>query len=206
MVEHPLVVGEEELAAAFEHHAQALLPHQRLEPRDRRGGRHQVVALRSEPQSRKAGIVEKDIRRARRVRTSEDASAEAGLNVSTPKAHRGAAIADFNNDGKPDVVVSALNEPAELWENTTTNGGNWLVIRLQGVKSNRDGIGASIRVDKQYNHMTTSFGYASSTLAGVHFGLGAKTVAEEIEIRWPSGTVQKLAGVKANQALTVRER
>jgi hypothetical protein len=137
--------------------------------------------------------------------TFEDASEESGLNKAPPKAHRGAAVADFNNDGKMDVVVSALNQAAELWENTTSNGANWLMLKLEGVKSNRDGIGAVVRVDNQYNQMTSSFGYASSSLQGVHFGLGSKTVADEIEIRWPSGIVQRLSHVKAGQVLAVRE-
>ena len=135
----------------------------------------------------------------------QDLSSTAGLNASTPKAHRGAAIADFNGDGKLDVAVSALNEPAELWENVSSSGGNWLILKLEGVKSNRDGIGARVRADKQHNQMTTSFGYASSTLQGVHFGLGVKAFVEEVEIRWPSGTIQKLQNVKANQTLAIRE-
>jgi len=137
--------------------------------------------------------------------TFRDASAEAGLRASPPKAHRGAAIADLNGDGKLDIVVSALNEPAELWENVTGGRSNWLAIRLEGSKSNRDGIGSLVRVDKQWDWMTSSYGYASSSLSAVHFGLGAKSVADEVEIRWPSGAVRKLRDVKANQILTVTE-
>ncbi|MFB3778728.1 MAG: CRTAC1 family protein [Bryobacteraceae bacterium] len=134
-----------------------------------------------------------------------DASAAAGLNRSVPKVHRGAALGDFNSDGRMDVVVSSQNDPAELWENVSPGEANWLMLRLQGVKSNRDGIGARIRVDNQHNQMTTSFGYASSSHQGVHFGLGSKTVAGEVEIRWPSGIAQTLKNVKANQVLDVRE-
>ncbi len=135
----------------------------------------------------------------------EDASAGSGLDIASPKAHRGAALADFNNDGRIDVVVSALNDAAELWENVTPGAGNWLSVRLIGTKSNRDGIGAVVRADDQYNHMTTSFGYGSSSHQGVHFGLGAKTAAAEVEIRWPSGIVQSLRNVAANREIVVRE-
>jgi hypothetical protein len=138
-------------------------------------------------------------------RLYDDVSEAAGLNQAEPKAHRGAVFADFNNDGKIDIAVSTLNQPAELWENVTPAGAHWLLIELQGVRSNRDGIGARIRVDSQYNQMTTSFGYASSSHQGVHFGLGAKAVAREIEIRWPSGIVQLLNDVPADQVLVVRE-
>ena len=91
---------------------------------------------------------------------------------ASPQAHRGAAFGDFNGDGRIDVVVSALGEPAELWENRTANAGNWIAFRLTGTKSNRDGIGARIRVGKQWNEMTSAAGYASSSLSAVHFGRG----------------------------------
>jgi enediyne biosynthesis protein E4 len=104
------------------------------------------------------------------------------------------------------VVVSALGEPAELWENTSPAENHWLVLKLSGTKSNRDGIGARVRIGNQYNHMTTAVGYASSSDLGVHFGLGSADTAGKIEIRWPSGIVQALTGVKANQVLTVREQ
>jgi hypothetical protein len=121
------------------------------------------------------------------------------------KAHRGAGFGDFNGDGRIDAVVSSLGEPAELWENVSPGAGHWLIVKLRGTKSNRDGIGARIRIGSQYNEMNTATGYASSADWGVHFGLGAATVADKIEIRWPSGVMQTLAGVKADQVLIVTE-
>ena len=79
------------------------------------------------------------------------------------------------------------------------------MIKLTGTKSNRDGIGAVIAIDGQYNHMTTSAGYASSSHFGTHFGLGTASLVSKIEIRWPSGIVQVLRDVPANQILKVRE-
>lgn len=137
--------------------------------------------------------------------TFRDVSAEAGAGFQAPRAHRGAAFADFNDDGKIDVVVSAIGERAELWENVSPGENSWLILKLQGVRSNRDGIGARIRIGTQYNHMTTSVGYASSSYFGVHFGLGQAKFAERIEIRWPSGIEQVLAHVPVNQVLRVRE-
>jgi hypothetical protein len=122
-----------------------------------------------------------------------------------PRAHRGAAFADFNHDGRIDVVVSAIGEPPELWENISPADNAWLIIQLEGSRSNRDGIGAEIRIGDQHNGMTSAVGYASSSHAGVHFGLGRAKMVERIEIRWPSGTRQVLTGVPVNQILRVRE-
>jgi hypothetical protein len=133
----------------------------------------------------------------------QDVSAEAGLTLV--KAHRGAAFADFDGDGRVDIVVSSLGAPAELWENVSPEPGHWLVLRLRGTKSNRDGIGARIRIGDQYAEMATACGYASSSTWGVHFGLGAVAVVPNIEIRWPSGVRQSLRDVRADQVLTVTE-
>jgi hypothetical protein len=132
-----------------------------------------------------------------------DVSAEAGLRLA--RAHRGSAFADFNNDGKIDVVVSALGEPAELWQNISPDVNHWLILKLTGTRSNRDGIGAKIRLGSQSNHVTTAVGYASSSPQSVHFGTGKLEKVELIEIRWPSGIVQTLRNIPTNQVLDVRE-
>ncbi len=137
--------------------------------------------------------------------TFRDVSAEVGEGFRTAKAHRGSGFADFDNDGKMDVVVAALGEPAELWHNVSPDSNHWLVLKLIGTRSNRDGIGARIRLGNQSNHMTTAVGYASSSHQGVHFGTGKAEKIEKIEIRWPSGAVQVLTDVAPNQSLEVRE-
>jgi hypothetical protein len=137
--------------------------------------------------------------------TFRDVSSDAGVDFQLTRAHRGAAFADFNNDGKIDVVVSALGEPAELWQNVSPDDNSWLILKLRGVKSNRDGIGARIRIGNQYNHMTANVGYASSSHTGLHFGLGKAKQAARIEIRWPGGIEQVLTNVRANQVLQVTE-
>ena len=142
--------------------------------------------------------------------TFHDVSDEAGPALQIRAAHRGCAFGDLNNDGKIDVVVSAIGSPAELLYNTSTSDNHWILIRTVGVKSNRDGIGTRIKITGasgfvQYNHVTTAGSYASSNDPRVHFGLGADKVIKEIELRWPSGTVQLLHNVKADQILTVRE-
>jgi len=134
----------------------------------------------------------------------------AGLTAQPPSRHRGSAVGDLNGDGKLDVVVSAINAPAEIWMNASPDKNHWLEIKLQGTKSNRDGIGARIKVvtaaGAQYNHMTTAVGYASSSAGPVHFGLGQSATADLVEIHWPSGIVQTLKNVPADQVLKVKEQ
>ena len=135
--------------------------------------------------------------------TFRDVSSDAGFTLA--RAHRGSAFADFDNDGKVDVVVSALGESAELWQNVSPDPNHWLVLKLTGTRSNRDGIGAKIRVGDQFNHVTTAVGYASSSPSTAHFGTGKLEKIDRIEIRWPSGTVQVLQNVATNQLIEVRE-
>ena len=135
--------------------------------------------------------------------TFRDVSLEAGFNLA--RAHRGSAFADFDNDGNIDVVVSALGEPAELWQNVSPDANRWIALKLTGSGSNREGIGAKIRLGKQFNHVTTAVGYASSSPSTVHFGTGKQEKIDRIEIRWPSGAVQVLRGVATNQVLEVHE-
>ena len=132
-----------------------------------------------------------------------DVSDEAGMSLAS--AHRGAAFGDFNGDGRIDAVVSALGSKAELWENVSPAPQHWLILHLRGTKSNRDGIGAKVRIGKQYNEMTTTTGYASSSDWGVHFGLGAVALVKSLSIEWPGGAKQVLADVKADQVLQVTE-
>jgi len=134
---------------------------------------------------------------------------EAGFDALPPHRHRGAAVADFNGDGKLDIVVTALGVPAAIWMNDSAGNHHWIEIALEGTRSNRDGIGARIKVTAggfvQYNHMTTAAGYASSSDTPVHFGLGDSAAVDEIEIRWPSGTLQTIKKVAADQILKVKE-
>lgn len=139
-----------------------------------------------------------------------DARASAGSAAAQPAAHRGCAFGDFDNDGRVDVVVSCLNEPAELLRNVSDRRQHWFEVLLTGRRTNRDAIGAVVRLTSasgavQYNHVTTAVGYASSSSRRVHFGLGAEGGITSVEIRWPSGATQKLQHPKADQCLRITE-
>jgi enediyne biosynthesis protein E4 len=134
-----------------------------------------------------------------------DATSSSGLGAAS-SVHRGCGIADFNGDGRLDVVVLVLGGAAELWQNDSAPHRRWLIVRLVGTKSNRDGIGARVTVGNQVRTMTSSVGYASSSHAGVHFGLGQGADTVRVEVQWPSGTRQLLEGVKTNQVVEIGEK
>lgn len=141
----------------------------------------------------------------------EDVSAQAGTALQGAAAHRGAAFGDLDNDGRVDAVVSVLNGSVKYLHNITQNGNHWLLLKLLGSKSNRMGLGAQVRVTAedgktQYNHATTSTGYACSSDPRVHFGLGAAKKVREVEITWPSGVRQTLRDVAADRIVTVTEK
>jgi hypothetical protein len=136
-------------------------------------------------------------------------TAEAGFAELAPSRHRGSAMGDLDGDGRLDIVVSALSAPAEIWMNRTAGSNHWLELKLEGTKSNRDAIGARIKIvtksGPQYNHVSTAVGYASSSAGPVHFGLGHNTSVDLVEIRWPSGLIQELKDVPGDQILRVKE-
>jgi hypothetical protein len=146
--------------------------------------------------------------------TFEDVSAKAGTSFSVAAAHRGAAFGDLNNDGRIDAVVTVLNGPPEIWMNRSgvQSGGernHWIILKLVGVKSNRDGLGTKVKLTTslgtQYNHATTAVSYNSSSDKRVHFGLGSAGIVDTIDLTWPSGIKQVLKNVKADQVLSVTE-
>ena len=138
-----------------------------------------------------------------------DVSSESGAIFRQPWASRGMAIGDIDNDGRLDAVVTDNGGPIHILRNETQTKNHWLTLNLVGHKSNRDAIGAGVKIitaqGAQHATVTTCSSYLSSGDKRVHFGLGLQSVIKEIDIRWPSGIKQTLHDVKPDQLLRVDE-
>jgi hypothetical protein len=139
-----------------------------------------------------------------------DVSDSAGASFVVPQAHRGMAYGDLNNDGRIDIVVTVKDGRPEILRNRSANKNHWLLVKLVGARSNRDGLGARLKAtlaggSALYNHATTSTGLSASSDSRIHFGLGAAQKVEKLEIWWPSGIRQTLENVPADHILTVHE-
>ena len=138
-----------------------------------------------------------------------DVSERGGAYFSRKRVSRGTAFGDYDNDGDTDIFVVNLNQKAVLLRNNGGNGNNWLKIKTVGVKSNRDGIGARIKVVTRSRTQIREVQAGSSYLSGhdlrLIFGLGTDTEATEVKITWPSGLEQTLAEVEANSFLIITE-
>ncbi len=138
----------------------------------------------------------------------EEVTTGAGGDLATPRVARGAAWADLDGDGDPDLVLTTNGGPAAVFENRA-GGGHWLGVDLEGTKSNRDGIGAVVEVSaggvKQSWLVRTGGSYLSQSQLYPIFGLGAATKIDEVVVRWPSGVVQRRAGVPADQRIRIVE-
>src|SRR6266851_7001692 len=138
-----------------------------------------------------------------------DVSADSGAIFRQSWLGRGMAIGDIDNDGRLDAVVTSNDGPVYILHNETPAQNHWLTLKLAGHKSNRDAIGAEVRLitanSTQFATVSTAGSYLSSSDKRVHFGLGAESVAQSIEIRWPSGIKQRLKNARVDQLLQVDE-
>jgi hypothetical protein len=141
--------------------------------------------------------------------TFADVSAQSGSVFTQHWVGRGMAVGDLNNDGKLDAVVTTNGGPAYVLRNETATENHWLTLSLVGHKSNRDAIGAEIKVvtsrGAQYWTVSTAGSYLSSNDKRAHFGLGSDTTARSIEIRWPSGVRQTLTDVAGDKIVKIDE-
>ncbi len=138
-----------------------------------------------------------------------DVSIQVGGAVMENSPARGAAFGDFDNDGDIDIVINNVNAAPELIRNDSKSGNNWLKIKLVGVKSNRGGIGARIKLTTedgaQIEEVRSGSSYYSQNDMRVNFGVGKAVKIKSVEVRWPSGQVDTLNDLAANQIITLKE-
>ena len=141
--------------------------------------------------------------------TFEDVSDQLGADFRLPRVSRGAAIGDYDNDGDLDILINNNGQPAQLLRNQGGNSNHWLELLLIGRKSNRDGVGARVRLTAGdlvlYDQRMGGRSYQSAPDPRLHFGLGGHSTIDSLEILWPSGMTTKLGKLKANQILAVEE-
>jgi len=132
-----------------------------------------------------------------------------GLTEMRARSARGGAYCDYDNDGDIDLVVSNIDEVPQLLANAGGNRQNWLEMKLTSTKSNRDAIGARVKVSVgslvQYDHVRAGGSYISGNDVRLHFGLANNRKADTVEVTWPSGTVEKIENVRANQIIEITE-
>jgi hypothetical protein len=137
----------------------------------------------------------------------KEISAEAG--VDNQMDGRGVAIADFDNDGRLDIYETNADQNTMLYHGVTEGGGNWVQFRLTGTKSNRDAVGARITLTAgvltQIYEIDGGNGYAGQSSKRAHFGIGAATKIDSVEVRWPSGLKEKITGVTPNKLFKITE-
>ena len=147
--------------------------------------------------------------RNRRDGTFEDVTAAVGEAFGRPAMGRGAAYVDYDADGDPDIVLTALNEPARLLRNEGGNRNNWLRVRLSGTSSNRRGIGAVVRIASasgtQWQTVRSGSSYASQSELPLTFGLGGDAAVESVEVDWPSGRTQRFTDPVPNRRIVIDE-
>ncbi len=139
----------------------------------------------------------------------DDVSRDAGPVLSARSVARGACFADYDNDGKVDAFLVNLGAKGTLVHNTSTNTGHWVAVKLRGIKSNRDGIGARVEVfaagRRQTAEHVAASGYLSQDDSRMHFGLGAAATVDKLIVHWPSGREQTLEKLSADRVITVEE-
>jgi len=139
----------------------------------------------------------------------EEVSELSGAAVEEPHSSRGCAFGDFNNDGNLDVLILNMSEPPSLLRNENRSGHHWLNVKLIGTRSNRSAIGARVIVtmgnQRQIREVRSGSSYISQSDLRQHFGLGASRKVDQMDVRWPSGLVEHLRNIDADQFMVLEE-
>jgi hypothetical protein len=165
----------------------------------------EVEQMKTEAGYRQRKVVYRNLGRGR----FQDLSERLGPPVTTPRASRGAAFGDIDNDGDVDVVINNVNEPPDLFRLDRSGDGHWLMVKLVGTVSNRNAIGARIAVQAGgrtlYEEIRGGGSYYAQNDFRAHFGLGPATQIERIEVRWPNGLEESWPGGGADRLITLEE-
>jgi hypothetical protein len=165
----------------------------------------EVEKLKTEAGYQQRKVVYRNLRNGR----FQDVTESLGPPVTTPRAGRGAAFADLDNDGDLDIVVNNVHDTPDLFVLDTPPGAHWVALKLVGTQSNRSAIGARVRLvtaaGRQVQEVRGGGSYYSQNDLRVHFGLGDATRIERIEIRWPNGLEETWSDVGIDRIVTVKE-
>ena len=165
----------------------------------------EVDRLKTEAGYKQRKVVYRNLRNGR----FEDVTEQLGPPVTTPKAGRGAAFADFDNDGDVDIVVNNVHDTPDLFRLDSTGDAHWLVVKLVGTESNRSAIGARVRLvtaaGRQVQEVRGGGSYYSQNDFRLHFGLGTATRIDRLEMRWPNGREETWTASAIDRIVTLKE-
>jgi hypothetical protein len=165
----------------------------------------EVEQLKTEAGYKQRKVVYRNLKNGR----FEDITERLGAPVTTPKAGRGAAFVDLDNDGDIDIVVNNVHDTPDLFRLTSDPSNHWVTIKLVGTTSNRSGIGARVRVRSaggtQMDEVRGGGSYYAQNDLRVHFGLGKDTKIDVVEVRWPNGVEERWTDVPIDRIVTLKE-
>jgi hypothetical protein len=165
----------------------------------------EVVRLKTEAPYKQRKVIYRNLGNGR----FDDITERLGPPATTPKAGRGAAFGDFDNDGRIDIAIANVNDQPDLFRSTTTAVSHWMTMKLVGVRSNPNAIGARVHIvagdQQQWDEVRGGGSYLSQNDFRVHFGLGAATRVDRVDVRWPNGVEESWTTLDVDKFHTLKE-